>query len=417
LRPLSEEGCWKQDVYEDFRSRCDPVCSFQLLSRRVKIVAAIILRKERYRHERRKSVRETRSNKLYILTLLLLFTSIYMAFTIGSLASHALCGACAVLLRHGNTATGNSSPTRARYARIRKAGTCKESAYRIVGKRRDRHRREVKLYKRVGDGSTGHLDGEPNELMATRRSSPRKKNNARTSEMRDDANRSSHERHKEKKSEGDSKGIFNNDQSVARRPGMSAPEDTSVNAASCRSNGSDTPGHSQVSASPELLHTAGIHSQHGRSTISLTHSPPHASGRNQSNRRKHKRRDSEDQSTSPRPNVLKTSTDHTTKPSSMFVEHDLVQQRIIRSTKVTRRGAAFPDESRDASDVGITEEDSAFQQPNMSTCQSRDLIFGTEGRETPREESIDNVPESQGPLNDDTDGLDDVEDGLTVSTR
>jgi hypothetical protein len=317
-----------------------------------------------------------------------------MVFTIGSLANYALCGACAVLLRHGNTATGNSSPTRARYARIRKAGTCKESAYRIVGKRRDRHRREVKLYKRVNDRSTGHLDGEPNELMATRRNSPRKKNNARTSEMRDDANQGSHERHKEKKSRH-SKGTLSNNQSLARRPRMSTPEDTSVNAASSRSSSLDTPGQSRVSASLELLHTAGIHSQHDRNVINLTHSPAHSSGKNQSNRRKHKRRDSEDQPISTRPNVLETSTDHTPKPSSMFVEHDPVQQRIIRSTKVTRRGDAFPKESRDASDVGIPEEDSAFRQPNMSTCQSRDLIFGTEGRETPRKESIDNVPESQ----------------------
>jgi hypothetical protein len=189
-----------------------------------------------------------------------------MVFTIGSLANYALCGACAVLLRHGNTATGNSSPTRARYARIRKAGTCKESAYRIVGKRRDRHRREVKLYKRVNDRSTGHLDGEPNELMATRRNSPRKKNNARTSEMRDDANQGSHERHKEKKSRH-SKGTLSNNQSLARRPRMSTPEDTSVNAASSRSSSLDTPGQSRVSASLELLHTAGIHSQHDRNVI------------------------------------------------------------------------------------------------------------------------------------------------------
>jgi hypothetical protein len=334
-----------------------------------------------------------------------------MAFTINSLASFALCGACAILFRHRNTVTKKPVPRRTKFVRIRKGDTTKDSVYRVVKTHQDRRNRKIKHYKRINGGAIDQPEEQTDEWIATTRKTQREKNGSMISKRKDNAAQVGRRRHKERKSTRDLEDLSSDRHSADRGDPTSAPG----HAMSRTSDGVNPSRRFQHAAHPQQLQNYANHVQHDHNIDDLTCSQLNASGQNQSDERKYKKYASQRHSTTTLSNALKTTTGRTLKPSSLIVHQDHVsvrQQCTSRSMRNTHKEGATMDEGfATVSNVVFLEQESAFRQPHMSTCQSQDLIFGTAGREPLREHPTNEVHRSQVPSNDASEGANEVKDG------
>lgn len=295
-----------------------------------------------------------------------------MTFILDAFARHGFRGSCQLLLSSHTITAKQPSMPHARYVRVRKGTNARAATYQLVEKHKDQHRIKVKLYRRVDDGSNVEGEGEPNERITVRKRVNHKRSQGEIPrEEKGEEPSPSHRRKKSEKLKGGSK--------------STACEHTSATVMGCPSaprQSRKLPSRPSASRTAQRTKNADTQASRG-SKVS-------------------------------RAEDLSPSTNCDSKSTHMLKMRDhktVAEGHIIRNVQNSTADDGSAAET--AIDVNTTTQEnpgSPFQQPQMTTQQSRRLVFGTDrerGRQAHRYDDIDGPRQV---LENDLEGLDEAEE-------